>query len=137
MAESIRVAQYFKVMVPDKPGEGFKMLDAVKGAGVNLLAFSGFPRGKKAQLDFVPEDPARFKEVAKYNKWKVQGPKTCFVVAGDDRVGAVADVVERLVDVKVNITAVDAISAGMGRFAVLIFVKPGAVKKAAAALGAS
>ena len=137
MAESIKVAQYFKVMVPDRPGEGFKMLDAVKGAGVNLLAFSGFPRNRKAQLDFVPEDPARFKEVAKYNKWKVQGPKTCFVVAGDDRVGAVADVVERLVDVKVNITAVDAISAGMGRFAVLIFVKPGAVKKAAAALGAS
>jgi hypothetical protein len=136
MAESIKVAQYFKVLVPDKPGEGFKLLDAVKGAGVNLLAFSGFPRGRKGQLDFVPEDPARFKEVAKYNKWKVQGPKSCFVVQGDDRVGAVADVVERLVDVKVNITAVDAVSAGMGRFAVLIFVKPSAVKKAAAALGA-
>ena len=53
MAESIRVAQYFKVAVPDKPGEGFKMLDAVKGAGVNLFAFSGFPRNRKAQLDFV------------------------------------------------------------------------------------
>jgi hypothetical protein len=137
MAESVKLAQYFKMAVPDKPGEGFKLLDAVKGAGVNLLAFSGFPRGRKGQLDFVPEDPARFKEVAKYNKWKVQGPKSCFVVQGDDRVGAVADVVERLVDVKVNITAVDAVSAGMGRFAVLIFVKPGAVKKAATALGAS
>jgi len=137
MAESIRVAQYFKVFVPDKPGEGFKMLDMVKGAGVNLLAFSGFPRGRKGQLDFVPEDPARFKEVAKHNKWKVQGPKSCFVVQGDDRVGAVADVLVRLVDAKINVTAVDAISAGMGRFAVLIFVKPSSVKKAAAALGAS
>ncbi|MGH7260904.1 MAG: hypothetical protein ACREI9_09505 [Nitrospiraceae bacterium] len=136
MAESIKVAQYFKVLVPDKPGEGFKLLDAVKGAGVNLIAFSGFPRSRKGQLDFVPEDPARFKEVAKYNKWKVQGPKSCFVVQGDDRVGAVADVLVRLVDAKINITAVDAVSAGMGRFAVLIFVKPGAVKKAATALGA-
>lgn len=137
MAESINVAQYFKVAVPDKPGEAVRMLDAVKGAGVNLLAFSGFPRGKKAQLDFVPEDPARFKEVAKYNKWKVQGPKACFVVQGDDRVGAVADVLGRLVDAKINVTAADAVNAGMGRFAVLIFVKPGAVKKATAALGAS
>jgi hypothetical protein len=137
MAESIKVAQYFKVFVPDKPGEGFKILDAVKGAGVNLLAFSGFPRGSKGQLDFVPEDPVRFREVAKHKKWKVQGPKSCFVVQGDDRVGAVADVLVRLVDAKINVTAVDAISAGMGRFAVLIFVKPGAVKKAAAALGAS
>ena len=86
MAESIKVAQYFKMAVPDKAGEAVKMLDAVKGAGVNLLAFSGFPRGRKAQLDFMPEDPARFKEVAKYNKWKVQGPKSCFVVHGDDRI---------------------------------------------------
>lgn len=137
MAESIKVAQYFKIAVPDRAGEAVKMLDAVKGAGVNLLAFSGFPRGKKAQLDFVPEDPARFKEVAKYNKWKVQGPKSCFVVQGDDRVGAVADVLGRLVDAKINVTAADAISGGMGRFAVLIFVKPSAVKKATAALGAS
>ena len=136
MAESIKVAQYFKVLVPDKPGEGFKLLDAVKGAGVNLIAFSGFPRNRKGQLDFVPEDPARFKEVAKYNKWKVQGPKSCFVIQGDDRIGDVADVLVRLVDAKINITAVDAVSAGMGRFAVLIFVKPGSVKKAAAALGA-
>ena len=137
MAESIRVAQYFKVQVPDKAGEAVKMLDAVKGAGVNLHAFSGFPRGRKAQLDFIPEDPTRFKEVAKYNKWKVQGPKSCFVVQGDDRVGAVADVLGRLVDARINVTAAEAVSAGMGRFAVLIFVKPGAVKKAAAALGAS
>ncbi|HEX9742809.1 MAG TPA: hypothetical protein VGA17_08475 [Nitrospiraceae bacterium] len=137
MAESIRIAQYFKVTVPDKAGEAVKMLDAIKGAGVNLLAFSGFPRGKRAQMDFVPEDPVRFKEVAKYNKWKVQGPKSCFVVQGDDRVGAMADVLQRLVDARINVTAADAICAGMGRFAVLIFVKPGSVKKAAAALGAS
>lgn len=137
MAESIKVAHYFKVTVPDKAGEAVKMLDAVKGAGVNLLAFSGFPRGRKAQLDFVPEDPVRFKEVAKYNKWKVQGPKSCFVVQGDDRVGAVHDVLGRLVDARINVTAAEAVNAGMGRFAVLIFVKPGAVKKAAAALGAS
>jgi hypothetical protein len=135
MAESIKIAQYFKMAVSDKPGEAVKMLDAVKGAGVNLLAFSGFPRGGKAQLDFVPEEPERFQAVAKYNKWKVQGPKACFVVQGDDRVGAVADVLGRLVDAKINVTAADAVNAGKGRFAVLIFVKPGSVKKAAAALG--
>ena len=137
MAESIKIAQYFKMTVPNKPGEAVARLDAIKGAGVNLLAFSGFPRGGRAQLDFVPEEPARFTAVAKYNKWKVQGPKTCFVVQGDDRVGAVADVLGRLVDAKINVTAADAVNAGMGRFAVLIFVKPGSVKKAAAALGAS
>lgn len=85
----------------------------------------------------MPEEPERFAAVAKYNKWKVQGPKVCFLVQGDERVGAVADVLGRLVDAKINVTAADAVNAGKGRFAVLIFVKPGSVKKASAALGVS
>jgi hypothetical protein len=50
MAESIRKVQYFYVMAPDKPGEGARALATLREAGVNLLAFSGFPAGKRAQL---------------------------------------------------------------------------------------
>src|SRR5262245_33036775 len=57
MAESIRRVQYFYVMAPDKPGEGARALKTLSEAGVNLLAFSGFPAGKRAQLDFIPENP--------------------------------------------------------------------------------
>jgi len=33
-----------------RPGQGTKVLDAIRKAGINLLAFSGFPVGKgKAQ----------------------------------------------------------------------------------------
>ena len=65
MAESIRKVQYFYVMAPDKPGEGARALQTLRDAGVNLLAFSGFPAGKRAQLDFIPEDPAAFRAVAR------------------------------------------------------------------------
>src|SRR5438128_2246455 len=43
MAESVRTADYFYVMVPDKPGEGARILGELKRAGVNLVAYSGFP----------------------------------------------------------------------------------------------
>ena len=96
MGESIRTVDYFYMDAPDKPGEAARVLDLLRKEGVNLLVFSGFPAGRKAQLDFVPEDGAAFRTVAKTAKWKLKGPKKGFLVQGDDRVGAVADVLGRL-----------------------------------------
>jgi hypothetical protein len=121
--------------VPQKTGEGAKALRALKEAGVNLLAFSGFPSGRRAQLDFIPAAAAAFKSVAKTNKWKLVGPKRGFLIEGDDRVRVIADSVGKLADATINITAIDAICAD-GRYGVLCWVAPREVKKVAQVLGA-
>jgi hypothetical protein len=136
MAESVRIADYFYVMVPDKPGEGARILGELKSAGVNLVAYSGFPSGRGAQLDVVPIDSAAFTAVAKRNKWKVKGPKRAFLIEGDDRLGACADVLGRLAAAKINVTAMDAVAAGDGRYGAIVWVKARDVKKAASVLGA-
>jgi hypothetical protein len=136
MAETIRKVQYFYVMAPDRAGEGARALETLRDAGVNLLAFSGFPVGKRAQLDFIPENPAAFRAAAKRAKWKVVGPKTGFVVDGDDRPGVVAGILGRLAAAKVNVTATDAVCAGAGRFGAIFWVKPRDVAKVAKVLGA-
>lgn len=41
MAEQIQHVEYFYTEVPDKPGEGAKVLGRLKEAGINLLAFVG------------------------------------------------------------------------------------------------
>ena len=135
MAEMIRRVDYYYIQVPDKPGEGSKILAALKGAGINLLAFSGFPQGKRPQLVFVPEDPVAFLNVAKRAKWKLSPKKTGFLVQGDDRVGACADFVGKLAAAKINVTAIDAVSAGAGRYGAIFWVKPRDVSRAAKALG--
>jgi hypothetical protein len=119
MPDRIRRVPYFYVMAPDKAGEGARALRALRDAGVNLLAFSGFPEGRRSQLDFVPEDPAAFRAAAKKAGWKVTGPKTAFLVEGEDRPGAAAEILGKLADAKVNVTATDAVCAGGGRFGVL------------------
>lgn len=136
MADTVRKVQYFYIMAPDKPGEGAKALQTLEEAGVNLLAFSGFPAGRRSQLDFVPESPAAFRAAAKRAKWKVTGPKAAFVIEGEDRPGAVAQILGKLAAAKVNVTATDAVCAGAGRFGVLLWVKPRDVAKAVKALGA-
>lgn len=137
MAETIRKAQYFYITVPDKPAEGARALALLKEAGVNLLAFSGFPAGRRAQLDFVPENPAAFRAVAKKAKWKVVGPKVAFLIEGDDRTGVCAELLGKLAAAKVNVTATDAVVAGAGRFGAIMWVKPRDVNRAAKMLGAS
>jgi hypothetical protein len=137
MAETVRLVEYFYTIQPNKAGEGARALTTLKDAGVDLLAFSGFPKGRGAQLDFIPADPAAFRQAAKKAKWKVVGPKRGFLVQGDDRLGAGADLMDRLGRAKINVTAIDAVSAGGGRYGAIFWVASKDVKKAAALLGAT
>jgi hypothetical protein len=73
--------------------------------------------------------------VAKAHKLKIQGPKTCLLVDGDDRPGALADLTDRLGSAKINMTAVTGLTAGQGRFGAILWVKPGDVKKAVKVFG--
>ena len=137
MVDIIRKVAYFAMDVSNRPGEGARVLVALADAGVNLLAFSGFPSGRKAQLDVIPEDVALFKSAAKAAKIKTRPQKTGFLVQGDDRKGAVADLLKILAERKINVTAIDAVSAGAGRYAAIFWVAPRDVNKAAKAMGAN
>ena len=45
MAETVQRVDYLYVTVPDAPGEGDRVLSALKDSQVNLLAYLGFPAG--------------------------------------------------------------------------------------------
>jgi hypothetical protein len=135
--DTIRKVDYFAMDVPQKVGEGARVLTAIRAAGINLLAFTGFPSGRKAQIDFVPEDAGAFKAAAKQAKLRLRTKKTGFLVQGDDHPGAVADLLSRLAHANINVTAIDAVCAGQGRYGAILWVKPREVNKAAKVLGAS
>jgi hypothetical protein len=137
MPDTVRLVEYFYVMAPQKPGVGAALLAELQQAGVNLVAFSGFPSGRGAQVDFVPEDPAAFRAVARKAKWKVTGPKRALLVTGDDRPGVVAEIMRRPAEAKINVTAIDAVCAGASRYGAILWVVPRDVTRAARALGAA
>jgi len=136
VTDSLRKVDYFYTMVPNTTGQGSTILAGLAAEGVNLLAFSGCPSGKRAQLDLVPEDSTALKRAAKKLKMKLSTKKTGFLVQGDDRVGAMTGVLDALAKAKISVTACDAVTAGDGRFAAIFWVKPAAVSKAAKAIGA-
>lgn len=133
---SIRKVGYYSMKVPNRPGAGAKLLDALKAARVNLLAFTGFPEGGGAQVDFVPQNDAAFRRAARKTGLRLSAKKTVFLVQGADRPGALTGVVDRLAKARINMVALDAVTAGAGRFGAIFWVKPKDVGRAARALNA-
>jgi hypothetical protein len=137
MATTSRKVGYFFATVADKPGEGARVLGALRDSGINLLAFHAFPTGDgQAQLDFVPADEQAFQDAAKKANLEIGERKTAFLVDGDDRPGAIAELMRNLASTGTNVTAIDAVTAG-SRYGALIWVKQPDVEKAARALGAT
>jgi hypothetical protein len=137
MADRVRKVSYCNTTVSSRAGQGARVLAELKKAGVNLVAFTGFPaRGGKAQLDFVTEDMAGIRRLAKQNGWRLSKTKKGFLIQGNDQLGAVSRHIQKLADKKINVTAADAVCAGKNRYGMLLWVKPKDYARAARTLGA-
>jgi hypothetical protein len=124
-------------MVSKQAGQGAKVLAALAKAGINLDAFSGFPRKKgRAQLDLVTTRMPALRRVAAKNGWKLSPVKKAFLITGVNKAGAVHHHVQKLAAADVSITAADAVCAGMGRYGMILWVKPRDYARAAKALKA-
>jgi len=133
---SVRKASYYSMKVPQRPGSGAQLLAALKAAKVNLLAFTGFPAGGGAQVDFVPQDNAKFVRAARQAKLRISSRKTVFLAQGEDRVGALTRVLGKLAQAKINVVALDAVTAGKRRYGAMFWVKAKDVAKASRVLRA-
>jgi len=136
MPDDIKRIDYYYTSVPDKPGEGARILTALREAGVNLIGISAFPHGaRRSQLDLIPDDSTAFAKAARAAGLKLSTKKGGFLIQGEDRPGAVADVVRRLAESNINVTSVQVFCADSGRYGGMLWVKAPDLRKAAKALG--
>jgi len=136
MADKVRRVDYFYVEVPDQPGEGARIFQKLKEAGVNLLSFTAFPSAaNKSQVDLVPENADALAKAAKSAGLTLSAKKQAFFVQGADRVGAAAEVFQKLAERKINVRAANA-CASERAFGLILWVKPDDFQAAAKALGA-
>ncbi|MCZ6571037.1 MAG: hypothetical protein O7B23_12840 [Deltaproteobacteria bacterium] len=133
----VRKVSYIDLKVPNRASQAAQVLQALEEAGVNLLAFTGFPdKAGKSQIDLVTNDLAGVRRVARKQDWKLRKAKRGFLVQGTNRVGAVHRQIRKLADQRINITALDAVAAGKGQYGMILWVKPKDYARAARALGA-
>jgi hypothetical protein len=136
MPDRVRKVHYFSIQIPHRPGEAFKVLSTLVSRGINLLACSGVPRGRQAQIDVVPEDTRKFSAVVRKAGLAFTPKKSGFLIQGEDRAGALTDNLRMLAEAGINVTGIDAVAAGKGRWGAIIWVMPEDVSKTARVLGA-
>jgi hypothetical protein len=124
MAFRVRRVEYFYATVRDQAGEAFKVLSALAGRGVNLVAFTAVPVGPtSSQLAIFPDDPALLRTEATHARLALDGGHFALLVQGDDELGILARIHKRLYDADINVYASSGIADGKGSFAYLIYVR--------------
>ena len=135
MAFTIRGVEYYYANVRDDLGAAYRVLAQLAELGVNLLAFTAVPSGPNvAQFAFFPDDPSKLIAQARAVGLSLDGPYHALLVQGDDELGALANVHERLVDAGLDIFASSGVSDGRGAFGYLVHVREDQFEKAAIAL---
>jgi hypothetical protein len=135
MAFTIRRVEYYYVNVRDELGAAYRVLSLLADRGVNLLAFTAVPSGPTvAQFALFPEDSNKLRAEARAAGMTPDGPYHALLVQGDDELGALASVHERLFQGGVDIYASAGVTDARGSFGYVVYVREDQIERAAAAL---
>ena len=136
MAYRISRAEYYYTTVRDRPGEAYRMLSTLAELGLNLQAFAAVPIGPdRTQLALFPENGAKFRDSARKAGLELDGPHPALLVQGDDELGALATVHEKLFAAGVNVYASTGVADGEGSYGYIVYVRPDEFDRAVKALG--
>jgi hypothetical protein len=129
---------YHYIIIDEDPSRAAGIVNALSESGINLLAFSEFPNGAgKSQLDLIADSAGDLAQTSLLLGLSLSERKSGFLIRGENRPAAIAGILTRLADAHIGVTALQAISAGAGRFGALLWVKPPDVQEAALALRSS
>lgn len=137
MALNVRTVEYFYVRIEETGEQTHELLAELASEDVSLLAFSAVPFGPNhVELTLFPDPSDKFIQLARKVGWVTAGPQHAFLVQGDDRLGALADIQRMLLEAGVKIYASSGVTDGAGHFGYVIYFKEDDHERASRALRA-
>lgn len=136
MSANIYSVDYFYSTVEDAPGQGCKFLEMLAQEDVNLLAFNAFPVGRdRTQLVIYPLNSTWLGDLARHQGLHLVGPHHAFMVHGDDELGAMVNIHQKLCDAEINVSSSNGMSDGRGGYRYIMHVHPDDFERSLKVLG--
>lgn len=136
MPANIYSVDYYYTTVEDAPGQGCRFLEMLAQEDVNLLAFNAFPVGRdRTQLVIYPLNSTWLGDLARHEGLRLIGPHHAFMVHGDDELGALVKIHQRLCDAEINISSSNGMSDGRGGYRYIMHVHPDDYQRSLKILG--
>lgn len=136
MSASVRPVDYYTTTVHDTPDAAYRLLGALATSGINLLAFNAIPVGLQAtQLVLFPEHNELLAEIARARDLDLAGPSRALLIQGDDELGTLARLHEKLVAAGAHPFASSGVTDGRGGFGYVVYLRKEEYDLAARALG--
>jgi prephenate dehydratase len=111
----------FAFNLPNKPGELARLTADLRAAGINLLGLWGYAEGEdEPRVSCVPESPDQFRRYCSPRRLRCDEGKALYMI-GEDRPGALHDALRRIADARINLEAIECVSAG-NRFGCFLWV---------------
>ena len=131
----VRRIRCFSLSVDHKPGVISEIVKTLKEHSIDLTALWGFGMGSdRAEIICQPTDPERFKKTAEGAGWKIK-EGSAFEINGEDQVGILVDMLDRIAGKGVNIEAVNVVAVA-GQYGGCIWAQEGEDDKLGEILGA-
>jgi prephenate dehydratase len=109
---TVRRVKSFVVDAENKPGVLAQYLKGLRDNGVKLKGLWGFATmGGNAKIHCIPEDEAKFRQACQ-KMGREPRERISFSVTGEDRVGALCELLEKVAAANISFNALDAISSG-------------------------
>ena len=109
---TVKRVKSFVIDAENKPGVLAQYLKGLRDGGVNLKGLWGFATiGGNAKIHCIPDDEGKFLQACK-KMGKEPRARTSFYVSGEDRAGALCELLDKVAVANINFNALDAISSG-------------------------
>ncbi len=106
---------YFSILTDHKAGQIATVNAELLQRDISLEAIWGFGTSHgAAQIIVIPSQPDEFRKAAKKLKWSIR-EGGCFRLVGEDKTGALVDILKKIASEKLNIMALDAVAVD-GKF---------------------
>ncbi len=136
MALDLKRVEYYNITVDGHAGEGSKLLAAVAGFGVNLLAFRAVAaEGVRTRFSLFPDDGLKLRVGAEKTGLYMEGPYAALLLKGyDDEAGALADIYGKLSQAGVGVYESSGIANIKGGYGVVLYLPQEDCEKVVAVL---